>query len=44
MKVEGVPVYAVGDIVKVNEGEDQVNKEQKGHGGWREEMAEVITL
>ncbi|CAI8033706.1 E3 ubiquitin-protein ligase mind-bomb [Geodia barretti] len=40
-KVEGVAVYRVGDAVRVNEDKDQVAREQKGHGGWREEMAEV---
>ena len=40
-------MYRVGDAVRVNEDKDQVAREQKGHGGWREEMAEVciyITL
>ena len=41
MQVEGVAVYRVGDAVRVNEDKDQVAREQKGHGGWREEMAEV---
>ena len=40
-QVEGVAVYRVGDAVRVNEDKDQVAREQKGHGGWREEMADV---
>ena len=40
-QVEDGAVYRVGDTVRVEEDKEKVSREQKAHGGWRDEMAEV---
>ena len=41
MQVEDGVVYRVGDTVRVEEDKEKVSREQKAHGGRRDEVAEV---